>query len=767
MQYTAHQACAYGSDRPKWTVVAHNRKQFMKLNRCCPGESKEHRHKPWGRTENNSFATSEETAYPIRLAGAIASAFGEALAGQGWIPPVTSLDQQWDKMTSLHARVASGNQPKASKKHPLVPEHKRVLVIEGPMHEVSNPPVQPMQRLKTKGHIPNHFQCNSEDTEIPESSQFLRKTRIIGQGGVGDEFTPNQGEQAWGVPFTPQEFVATACQKGHRKNFENLLPPVLKEAIHHNTHKSLGDLVELRAQWFKKWVSNAKALEAQEVEMKAGLTDHLSRVLAPKRMLLWAGMLKGANYPDMGVVNELIHGTELAGSVPASGIFEAKFKPAEMSVEQLRSMSFADRVKFFYSSRSSGDDEVDKIVYEKTLEEVSSGWAVGPIPLGDLPQQCVLSRRFGLRQPNKIRLIDDLSGILINATVQTVESPKPHTTDVVASVVLELLKESRSDVVGRAFDLKSAYRQLEIHPNSLWAAFVVVFNPHKRCPEIFQLQAVPFGATRSVFSFVRIAHSIWWLGCSQLKLMWSNFYDDYITFASSGNSKNTEDTVGLFLDLLGWKFAIDGDKAAEFSHQFSALGIVVDLKHFKEGFIEFCNTAKRSNELSDTIQSFIDSGSMSLLESQRLRGRMQFADGQLFGRIGQLCLRAVSNHGFSGLGPKLRPECIKALFRFKNFLSENKPRRIMVASSKTCYIFTDACYEPTPSDWPCGIGGLIYDPLDGLLNSSLWDLAPSTLNVREAGLKRPSFSRRSYWHYSCGYVAVVPRFPGTPSCFLR
>ena len=115
-------------------------------------------------------------------------------------------------------------------------------------------------------------------------------------------------------------------------------------------------------------------------------------------------MLREAKYPDMGmgVVNELIHGTELVGSVPSSGIFDAKFKPADMSVEQLQSMSFSDRVKNFYSSRSSGDDEVDEIVYEKTLEEVSSGRAVGPISLGDLPQQCVLSRRFGLRQQNKI-----------------------------------------------------------------------------------------------------------------------------------------------------------------------------------------------------------------------------------------------------------------------------------------------------------------------------------------------------------------------------
>ena len=101
--------------------------------------------------------------------------------------------------------------------------------------------------------------------------------------GVGDEFIPNQGEQVWGVPFTPQEFVATACQKGHPKNFENFLPPVLKEAFHRNTQKHLGDLVELRAQLFKKWVSYAQVLEAQEVEMKAGLTDHLSRILAPKR----------------------------------------------------------------------------------------------------------------------------------------------------------------------------------------------------------------------------------------------------------------------------------------------------------------------------------------------------------------------------------------------------------------------------------------------------------------------------------------------------
>ena len=481
---------------------------------------------------------------------------------------------------------------------------------------------------------------------MPLSSQLLRTTPISGQKGDDDKRFEFK-EVAWGVPYEPHEFVSVACQKGHPKNFENLLPKVLKDSVDFNCKNSLGDIVDFRARWFKQWVDRSKILAADEKVLKSKLPSHLAHILAPKRILLWAEMLKEAGYHDLGVVNELIEGTCLVGPVPSTGIFESKFRPADMTVDQLKYSSHAERTRNFYSSRSSGDEEVDKVVYDKTLEEVSSGWAVGPLRLEDIPDHCVLSRRFGLRQPNKIRLIDDLSGSFVNSSLQSEESPKPHTTDVVAAVALELLKKCDRQVLGRAFDLKAAYRQLGIHPDSLWAAYVVVFNPYKRVAEIFQLQAVPFGATRSVFSFLRVAHSLWWLGCSQLKFMWSSFYDDFITFSRNDGADNTEASVCFFFDLLGWRFAVDGDKASEFSLSFSALGIVVNLEHFLEGWVEFCNTAKRSEELASTIDQMIDKGTMSLLESQRLRGRMQFAEGQLFGRIGQQCLRAVSNHGFS------------------------------------------------------------------------------------------------------------------------
>ena len=60
--------CCYGGLRPKETRLARNAPAFLLLNLRCPSESSTHRHAPWGRTRNNTFATAEETAYPILLA---------------------------------------------------------------------------------------------------------------------------------------------------------------------------------------------------------------------------------------------------------------------------------------------------------------------------------------------------------------------------------------------------------------------------------------------------------------------------------------------------------------------------------------------------------------------------------------------------------------------------------------------------------------------------------------------------------------------------
>jgi len=48
MQYSAHQACAYGGERPKWTVLAWNHPALAAISKCCPGESPLHKYKGLG-----------------------------------------------------------------------------------------------------------------------------------------------------------------------------------------------------------------------------------------------------------------------------------------------------------------------------------------------------------------------------------------------------------------------------------------------------------------------------------------------------------------------------------------------------------------------------------------------------------------------------------------------------------------------------------------------------------------------------------------------
>ena len=314
-----------------------------------------------------------------------------------------------------------------------------------------------------------------------------------------------------------------------------------------------------------------------------------------------------------------------------------------------------------------------------------------------------------MKQPNKVRLIDDLSASSINKTVQCNETPRPHTTDVIASVALGLLERCYGEVLGKTFDLKSAYRQLGIHETSLLFSYIACFDPVRRCPVIFQMLAVPFGATRAVYSFLRIARCLWWIRCKCLKLCWTNFYDDFVTFTGAHLANNTEASVALLFDLLGWQFAREGEKSKPFGYSFSALGIHVSLDNFTQGWVEFSNTESRITEVCAIIRTIVESGELSYKDAIRLRGRMQFADGQLFGRLGKLCLKSITEHSLNNSCKKVSSRCRSLLTMFCNMMESGKPRIISLASSSNWFIFTDACFEPDHPSWRCGLGGILVN----------------------------------------------------------
>ena len=113
--------CCYGGLRSKETRLVHNVPTFLLLNLRCPGESSTHRHAPWGRTRNNTFATAEETAYPIPLCKSMAQCIIQELLSRGFQPPPSSLASGCiDPHHSAQTFV--GQQPRGKKIAPLVPE---------------------------------------------------------------------------------------------------------------------------------------------------------------------------------------------------------------------------------------------------------------------------------------------------------------------------------------------------------------------------------------------------------------------------------------------------------------------------------------------------------------------------------------------------------------------------------------------------------------------------------------------------------------------
>ena len=139
LTYTVHQACAYGSDRPKWTLLAHNTETLHKLNNLCPGLGPHHKHKPWGLTKDgSSFSTAEETAYPMKLAFHIAYFLAQQIVLQGWKPPAGELALP-DEVSYQYLRSITGVQPKSSKLPPLVSEFENFIHLDVPsfMHSPS------------------------------------------------------------------------------------------------------------------------------------------------------------------------------------------------------------------------------------------------------------------------------------------------------------------------------------------------------------------------------------------------------------------------------------------------------------------------------------------------------------------------------------------------------------------------------------------------------------------------------------------------------
>ncbi|CAE7835829.1 unnamed protein product [Symbiodinium sp. CCMP2592] len=114
---------------------------------------------------------------------------------------------------------------------------------------------------------------------------------------------------------------------------------------------------------------------------------------------------------------------------------------------------------------------------------------------------------------------------------------------------------------------------------------------------------------------------------------------------------------------------------------------------------------RRKRELVSTIESIVHQGGVHAKELECLRGRLQFAESQVFGRGAAQRMRAISKamklSGFVVLDDSLT----EALLFLKDRVLHGEARMIRACDRSTYHLFTDASYE---ADAPAGLGGILY-----------------------------------------------------------
>eukprot|EP00435_Cladocopium_sp_Y103_P036446 s2670_g9.t1 len=665
--------CMFGSNRKKQTALWTSVQELQQLHRVCDDS---HSHAPWGVTKDGSFATAEECAYDPQLCAHWAEAIAQYAIRLGYAPPPATLqDVAADhlQVKDMANRAFLGAMPRGNKLPPLLTDFLRTTTVS-----VSAFPF--LQHAKPGARLPdNQF--------FPKGARLLRV------------FNDQQGvsEADIGLPVEPVDYIKQACTLVHPNMQPVKLPEGMEWAIQLQAEGHSLDLRRVRISWTKSMMQMLE--EGREAERTAAQSrpDHLRSVLEGKRFELMRCALDAVGYPDSCIAAEASAGLPLVGWMKQSGMFGSNLRPPELHVDSLESMAASFSGRSIASTKASSDVEMDREVWKATLAEVDGGTLDGPYDLNCLPSGHVVSPRFGIRQGQKVRPIDNLTASGINATVGLPERLQVDTVDEVAAMIKRCMQVHGPGckLLGRTYDLRKAYRQLGVSADHYKFSWISVWSPEHECVKLFRMKGLPFGGTASVAAFLRVSRALKELGIRGGALMWSSFFDDFICITRPEDAGSADMTIRFLFKSLGWVLSEDPEKDKGFSSVFTALGVEFDLTGVSSGVLRIGNTQRRREELSTLIEGFLASDRLTCGESESLRSRLAFAEGQIFGRSAKMALRAVGSPVRTGRDcSPLSEEVRFGLQWMLDRVVNAPPRVIRTADEPHFLLFLDGACEP-------------------------------------------------------------------------
>lgn len=272
------------------------------------------------------------------------------------------------------------------------------------------------------------------------------------------------------------------------------------------------------------------------------------------------------------------------------------------------------------------------------------------------------------------------------------------------------VKHGGIDFHGRLLDLKSAYKQMGVHSESLWASNVHIEGNASGPPLFYKSFAMLFGSTASVYAFNRLARALWKCMTVCLNLLVLQFYDDYPHLEPAQTGNSARQSALEFLEILGVQVAL-GDKDQPFASVFQPLGVVIDLTNMAtKAEVLISNKPSRVASICEQIASVVQSNSLVPALASELHGKLHFTEAQIFGRAALPAIRELSCRANErGKPHSLTPRLLKALGFLEEHLRTAAPRKLSACDpTNTLLVFTDGAFEGSKGEW----GFFIHDCAD-------------------------------------------------------
>ena len=426
----------------------------------------------------------------------------------------------------------------------------------------------------------------------------------------------------------------------------NMLPPLgqfLEEAIDFVATCPTHDALSFWAERLRSLLQLAEEFAPRQRQLLASCDAHVARINSKKRTLLLKHVLQTVGCQDTAIADELAAGFPLFGWLPESMELPRHPQPPAVDIAFLERMAPALQARALARCQPTDDPAADQTLCNTTLTELQQGWLVGPFLVPDVPSTSVISPRFYVLQSDKCRPIDDFTFNLLNSAVGSANKVVLHDTDFIAALLKRCCSYKKVPWRGRAFDLQDAYRQLTIAPAHRTHSFICHAWPEVLPYADYAIWQLSLGLRL----FLQISLAIHALGARLFRLPWTCFYDDFPTVVPKPLANAATHLIKSLFTLLGFQVSDKPSKNPPFAAVFQALGVAFNLTRAVSGVFEVANTEARIHLLASSLQELLTSHSISPKEARRLRGRMQFAHGQLSERYHARCLSSL--HELSAL----------------------------------------------------------------------------------------------------------------------